>query len=227
MRPFETLASVHTPDGRELSLHHRDGDYFIQLDGDELMSTRRSASEEALGELACEALQSVPRPRLLIGGLGLGFTLRAVLRALGSAEIVVAELFPEVVTWARGPLRALHGASLDDSRVRVEIGDVWDVLPAGGGWDGVVLDVDNGPEAWCLDANERLYSAAGLARLEDGMAPGGILAVWAARAAPAFVRALRSRGWEVQDRSIPAHGSKGTRHRVIVARRQRSRRGRR
>lgn len=217
MRPFETLDSVRTPDGRRLTLHHRDGDYFIQLDGDELMSTRRSASERALGELAAEALERLRRPRVLIGGLGLGFTLRAVLEALADARIVVAEVFPEVAAWGRGPLRVLHGGSLEDRRVRIEVADVWSLLEPGAGWDAVLLDVDNGPEAWCLDRNERLYSDGGLDRIEASLTPGGLLAVWAARPAPAFVRRLRSRGHAVRSRSLAAHGAKGTRHCVILA----------
>jgi spermidine synthase len=217
VRPFETLAAAHTSEGRELTLHHRDGDYFIQLDGDELMSTRRSASERYLGEEACRALLGVHRPRVLIGGLGLGFTLRAVLEGRGDAEVVVAEVFPEVVEWGIEHLRPVHGATLEDPRVRVEVADVWELLVAEARWDAVLLDVDNGPEAWCLESNSRLYSGQGLERMERSLGPGGLLAVWAARPAPRFVRDLGARGWEVTSRTMPAHGQRGTRHVVVVA----------
>lgn len=231
MRPFETVAAARTPDGRELSLHRRGDDWFIQLDGDELMSTRRSASERALGELACRALDGVRRPRVLIGGLGLGFTLRAVLDGLGPAEVVVAEVFPDVVEWGRTHLRDVHGPSLGDPRLRIDARDVWDLLAPGSAWDAVLLDVDNGPEAWCLDRNERLYADAGLARIASSLAPSGVLAVWSARPAPGLERRLRAAGWEVADHPVHAHGAKGTRHHVIVARRagparRRSRAGR-
>lgn len=220
MRPFETLATAVTPDGRELTLHRRDRDYFIQLDGDELMSTRRHQSERALAELACRRLQQARAPRILIGGLGLGYTLRAALELLPTeSEVVVAEVFAAVVEWNRTFLAEVAGPTLSDPRVRVDERDVWAVLGDTGRYDAILLDVDNGPHAWCLDSNSRLYETRGLERIGKVLTPGGTLAIWSARSDGAFARRLKSGGYSVETEVIRAHGSKGPKHAVILARR--------
>ena len=219
MRPFETLDTFTTPDGQRLSLHHRDGDYFIDLDGHELMSTRVHDSETALGELACADLGRIKRPRVLIGGLGLGFTLRAALDALPvGAEVVVGEVFPIVVAWHETHLQSL-GVPLDDQRVRVHDGDVSDLL----GFDerdryhAIVLDTDNGPDATCLSSNASLYDDLGIERIKQSLEPGGVFAVWSAHPDPKFSRRLRRGGFAVQTETVRGHRQKGSRHTIFLA----------
>ena len=218
MKAFETLDRFKTPDGRELTFHRRDGDYFVYLDGEELMSTRAPGSEKALAELACEGLGE--RPRVLIGGLGLGFTLRAALDVLpAGAEVVVAELFAEVIEWNRTWLRDLQGGALTDRRTRIARADVWDLVRRQGPWDAILLDVDNGPEAWCFDSNRRLYDRAGLDRIRQALKPRGVAAFWAAQADPRFLKALRKAGFDARRHTVRAHRGRGARHSVFVARR--------
>lgn len=220
MRPFETLDRVTTPEGRELSLHHHDGHYFIHLDGEELMSTWVHGSETALAEMACEGLGRSPKPRVLIGGLGLGFTLRAALEILPeTAEVVVAELFPRVVEWNRVHLTGL-GRPLEDRRVRIHDGDVGELLrqsPAGH-FDAVMLDVDNGPSEWCLKSNGALYDRDGLQAIKRAIAPGGTLAVWSAYPDPSFVKSLRKGGFEASSQTVRGRGRKGPRHTIFLGR---------
>ena len=217
MRPMQTLASTTTTDGEELVLQSRGDDFFITLDGEELMSTRAPGSEEALAQLGCEGLAARERPRILIGGLGLGYTLRTSLEILPrSAEVVVAELFPAVVEWTRTHLRELDGGAIDDPRVRLLVRDVYDVLKDGPGpYDAILLDVDNGPEAWCLQANGRLYDRDGIEILRRAMAPKGRLAIWASQADPRYANRLRKRGFQVETRQIRTQGKKGNRRHVV------------
>lgn len=220
MRPFETLDRVTTPEGRELSLHHHDGHYFIHLDGEELMSTWVHGSESALAEMACRDLSSLRRPRVLIGGLGLGFTLRAALAVLPEdAEVMVAELFPKVVEWNRAHLTDL-GRPLEDCRVRVQDGDVVGLLresPAHH-YHAVLLDVDNGPSEWCLKSNRSLYDRQGLQRIKRAIVAGGVLAVWSAYPDPAFVKNLRKGGFDAKSQTVRGHGKKGPRHTIFLGR---------
>jgi spermidine synthase len=219
VKAFETLDRFTTPDGRALSFHRRDGDYFVYLDGEELMSSRSPGSEKALAELACEGLGE--RPRVLIGGLGLGFTLRAALDVLPPrAEVVVAELFGKVIEWNRRWLTDLQGGALSDRRTRIARADVWDLVNEGGPWDAILLDVDNGPEAWCFEANSRLYDRAGLHRIRGALAPGGVAAFWAAQADPRFLKELRKSGFAARRHTVRAHRGRGARHSVFVARPQ-------
>lgn len=228
MRPLRILDHVITPDGRELVLYGRDDGFFvIRLDGWELMSSRAHGSEEALAHLALEALGGRRAPRVLVGGLGMGFTLRATLKyAAADAAVTVAEVFPAVVAWNRGPLGKLARHPLDDPRVKVEEDDVAAVLGANpGAFDIVLLDVDNGPEAFTLDSNRRLYDPRGLAVIHQALAPGGVLAVWSADREPWFDRHLRRAGFAVESRRVAARGcGKGPRHTIFLARRSDPRR---
>lgn len=217
MKPMQTLASTTTGDGEELVLQSRGGDFFINLDGEELMSTRAPGSEVALASLGCEGLETREKPRILIGGLGLGYTLRAALEILPrGAEVVVAELFPVVVEWTRTYLAELDGGAIDDPRVRLLVRDVYDVLVDGSGpYDAILLDVDNGPAAWCLESNGRLYDRDGIEVLRQAMTPKGRLAIWASQADPQYVNRLRKRGFAVQTRQIRTQGKQGNRRHVV------------
>ena len=220
MRPFETLDSATTPDGRKLTLHRRDQDLSIYLEGDELMATRAPSSEMALATLALERITSGSHPRILIGGLGLGYTLRAALEVLPpKAQIVVSEVFEIVVKWGRTHLAHIHGSSLDDPRVRIVAKDVHAVIQESDRpWDAILLDVDNGPNAWCLESNGRLYDRRGLERIRATMSPGGMLAIWSAHQDPVFAKRLRKGGFDVESKMVRAHGEKGARHTIFLAR---------
>lgn len=243
MKPFRRLDSVVTRDGVELTLHQRGEAFYIQIDGYDLMSSRAHGSEDELARLALSEVRTGngarpdgAGPRVLVGGLGMGFTLRATLNALGgrtspgkAAEVVVAEVFPAVVDWNRGPLANLAGRPLADPRVRVVEGDVGELLAEagdesgdGGAFDAILLDVDNGPEAITLEANSRLYTDRGLARTYRALAPGGVLAVWSAHDEPRFVKRLRKAGFRVATHRVSErHGGKGGRHTIFVATRPR------
>jgi len=220
MRPFETLDSVTIPDGRELTLHRRDRDFAIYLDGDELMATRAPGSEMALATIALEYRSSTSAPQVLIGGLGLGYTLRSALEVLpAGGRVVVAEVFDSVVIWGRTHLAGLHGSSLDDPRVRVVAQDVHAVIGEGSPrWDAILLDVDNGPDAWCLETNRRLYDRRGLSRIQSSLRSGGVLAIWSAHHDAAFVKRLGMTGFDVETKTVRAHGRKGSRHTIFLAR---------
>jgi hypothetical protein len=171
MIPRLLVDSALIPGGGELRLVQRGDDFWIMLGANALMSTRLRGSEEALATLACERIAGRPRPALLIGGLGLGFTLRAALGALGpDSRVVVSELVPAIVAWARGPMAAVHGGSLDDPRVEIVESDVGELIAAArSAYDAILLDVDNGPDALSRDTNDRLYDLAGLV---GGAGPG-------------------------------------------------------
>ena len=225
MKPFETLDELRTAEGLRLSLHRHDADFYLILDGDELMSSRKPDSESALGRLACRRLMSERKatkrgPRVLIGGLGFGYTLRAVLDALPpTAEVVVAELFPEVVEWNRLYLGVLCNHPLEDPRVRVRVGDVGDLFGERhkARFDAILLDVDNGPAALCLESNDRLYRRAGLARIKRTLASGGVLAVWASATDPSFTKLLRKSGFEVATETVRAFRGRGSKHTIFLA----------
>lgn len=220
MTPREYLGSAAVPGGQELKLYRRGGDYMIVLDRNELMSSRMSGSEKQLALMTIDRLRGRPAPRLLIGGYGMGFTLRAALGALdGTARVTVAELVPEIIAWARGPMAELAAGCLDDPRVALVIDDVAHVIAAGkGGYDAILLDVDNGPDGLTADANDRLYSASGLATARAALAPGGILAIWSAGADAAFTRRLGSAGFLVDEVAVRARDNgKGPRHVIWFA----------
>ena len=203
--------------GGELRLMQRGSEFSIMSGTTELMNSRLTGSEAALATLACDRLGARPAPRMLIGGLGMGFTLRAAQAVLpGDAEIVVAELVPAVVAWARGPLAGVFGTSLDDSRVTVRELDVADLIKEGrSDYDAILLDVDNGPEGLSRRANDRLYSSAGLRAARAALRPGGVLAVWSSGPDPAFTLRLRQAGFGVEEIKVRANGARGGARHVI------------
>lgn len=208
-------------DAAELRLWRRGEEFSIRLDRSELMNSRLGGSEEALARLACARIKGRERPRILVGGLGLGFTLRAALADLGpAAEVVVAELVPAVVAWARGPLAAIHGDSLSDPRVSLRDTDVMRLIEAERErYDAILLDVDNGPEGLTHKDNGRLYAAAGLRAAKRALRPGGVLAVWSAGRDRDFTERLRANGFAVEECSVRANGAKGARHMIWLAQR--------
>lgn len=230
MKPRVLVDRTTTPDGRELTLHRHDETFFIDVDGHELMSSRAHGSETALARLALAAWRRAggkgaagERVRVLVGGLGMGFTLRAVLDALGPPagqrgdEVVVAELFPQIVAWNRGPLGPLASQPLADPRVRIEIGDVGRHAERREAYDVILLDVDNGPESFTVDANRRHYDRSGLGRWHRSLPPGGVLAVWSAHQEPRFESRFRAAGFHVTTHSAAARkGGKGGRHTIFV-----------
>ena len=219
MIPWRQLASVKVPgdEAGELRLFEREGEFVIRVGAHELMSSRASASEQALGALTAARLAACQAPRVLIGGLGMGYTLAAALRELGPrAELLVAELVPAVVEWNRGVLAPLAGNPLRDPRVRVREGDVGERLrEARSAWDAIVLDVDNGPRALTRPGNDWLYRARGLATAHEALRPGGVLATWASGAEPGYPKRLRAAGFRVEESRVPS-GRRGRGARRVV-----------
>ncbi len=215
------LDTAQVPDGGgTLRLMQRGAEFSIMAGANELMNSRLSGSEEAMATLARERISARPNPHVLIGGLGLGFTLRAALAAFGpGARITVGELVPEVVAWARGPLAGIHGESLDDPRVAIVEGDVRALITdASARYDAILLDVDNGPEGLTRKANDHLYSARGLAEAKAALRPGGALAVWSSASNDGFTRRLKSAGFAVEEARVKAHrGRSGARHVIWLA----------
>lgn len=212
------LASARIPNGPEMHLYARGGDHMILVEREELMSTRMSGSEEALATLTAERLGQRAKQRWLIGGYGMGFTLRAALSALPQdAEVTVAELVSETIDWARGPMAALTAGCLDDRRVRIVHGDVADEVGKSD-WDAILLDVDNGPDALVRPGNDRLYASGGLMAAKAALRRGGLLAIWSAAPDPRFTKALRSAGFAVDEEVVRARqNGKGPRHHIWFA----------
>jgi spermidine synthase len=220
MIPRELIGTAAVPGGEPLRLFRRGKDYMIVLDRNELMNSRMSGSEEALATMTAERMGSRPAPHWLIGGYGMGFTLRAGLKALGrDARFTVAELVPEIIAWARGPMAELTDGCLDDRRVRVVEGDVAAVIGAArADYDAILLDVDNGPDGLTRPGNDRLYGADGLAAAKAALKPGGILAVWSAAPDAAFGRRLKQGGFAVEEVAVRARANgKGPRHVIWFA----------
>jgi spermidine synthase len=218
----ELLATAKVPGGEELRLFRRDRDYMIVLDRNELMNSRMSGSEEELARLTIARLQNRTNPRLLIGGYGMGFTARAALAVLPTqASVVIAELVPEIIAWARGPMAELTAGCLDDPRVTIVEGDVATVIADGNGtYDAILLDVDNGPDGLTRAENDRLYSASGLAAAKAALVPGGILAVWSAGDDAAFTRRLNANGFAATTTKVRARSNgKGAQHTIWLAQR--------
>jgi spermidine synthase len=219
MKAWELLGETRTPDGTDMRLTRRDDEYVILTNGKPLMSSRMHGSEEALATLACGDLRTRDRPRVLVGGLGMGFTLRAVLDLLPSDAIVtVAELVPAVIEWNREPLAALAAHPLRDARVRVEVADVGFTLRAGPNrFDAILLDVDNGPAAFTAAANAGLYDNSGVAAAHAALRPRGTLAVWSAWDDRKFEQRLRYHGFDVEVARVRARLKKGgPRHTIFL-----------
>ncbi len=219
--PWTLLDTAPVPGGAgELRLKRRGAEFSIMLGNNELMNSRLSGSEEALATLSCARIAMRAQPRALIGGLGMGFTLRAALGALGAkAQIVVAELVPAVVAWARGPMAEIFGDSLTDPRVRIEVEDVGRAIRSGRGfYDAILVDVDNGPEGLTRDANSGLYGQDGLRAARAALRPGGVLAVWSCAPDRDFSARLRKAGFRVEEVKARANGrGGGARHVIWVA----------
>lgn len=220
MKPWETLAHTRTPDGTDMRLTRRDTEYVILANGRNLMSSRMHGSEEAMATLACRRARALERPCVLIGGLGMGFTLRATLDLLPpAATVIVAELLPAVVEWNRGPLGPLAGHPLDDPRVQVEVGDVAETMRANPQrFDAVMLDVDNGPDAFAATGNAALYGDRGILTARAALAESGVLAVWSASEDRLFARRLRRAALTVEVARVRARLKQGgPRHVIFLA----------
>jgi len=225
MLPRETIATARIPGGDTLTLISHGRDFVIMLGRDELMGTRMRFSEEQLAELTLGQL-AARRPRVLIGGYGMGFTYRAALAHLPEdGRVVVAEVVPEILDWAKGPLSELTGETLSDPRGEIVIADVAALIDdavdgTSARYDAILLDVDNGPDGIVREGNERLYGQGGLARAREALTPGGVLAVWSAAPDPKFARRLKDAGFAVEERTVRARpNNKGPRHTIWFARR--------
>ncbi len=215
MIPWEQLGEADMPGGGRLKLRRRGHEFSIALDRIELMNSRLSGSEEALANLSAARIANVRKPKVLIGGLGMGFTLRAALTAFGpGAELRVAELVPAMVEWARGPMASLFGDCLDDPRVHLQIGDVGPLIASSpNSFDAILLDVDNGPDALTRDENDNIYSDAGLYYAKTALRPGGVLAVWSAYPDAKFMRRMHQSGLTTEEVKVRASTTgKGARH---------------
>ncbi|MGI2031059.1 spermidine synthase [Rhizobium panacihumi] len=223
MIPWIVLDTAKVPGGRdELRLKQRGSEFSIMLGTNELMNSRLSGSEEALAKLSWEKIKGRAKPKMLIGGLGMGFTLRAALKELpADAEITVAELVPAVVAWARGPMADVYGDCLSDPRVTIREDDVADLINARPkAWDAILLDVDNGPEALTRDENDQIYAPRGLRSAKTALTPGGVLSVWSSAPDPKFTRRLQASGFTVEEARAKANGrgkGGGARHMIWLA----------
>ena len=221
MNPWQLLGRAQNPGGgADLVLYQRDSEFSLRADNRELMNSRVYGSEEAMARLGCQDLAKHPGARVLIGGLGMGYSLRTALDILGdNARVVVAELAPAVVEWNRGVLADLAGRPLDDCRAELHEADVGHLIRAArGDYDAIMLDVDNGAEAMVRKGNNWLYSLPGLTATYEALRRGGVLAIWSAGPQPAFVRRLRRAGFEVDEFKVRARGGinrKGGAHHVV------------
>jgi spermidine synthase len=219
MKLLERLGEARTPAGTVIAFYRHDGAYLLRADGVELMSTRRHLSEDRLADVACGRLRDVAGARVLIGGLGLGFTLRAALRYLrDDAEVVVAELLAEVIAWNADPAYDLSAEAMRDPRVQVVWDDVTNVLLGNPGhFDAIMLDTDNGPAGMLMSENARLYAARGIGITAAALREGGVIAYWSVGDDPRFASALRRFGLTVQTLRVRAHDTTGPMHTLYVA----------
>ena len=224
MLPWVELGTATVPgDGARLRLMQRGTEFCIFAGTNPLMNSRMSGSEEDLATLSWERIKARRKPHMLIGGLGMGFTLRTALAAMpADVRITVVELVPEIVDWARGPLAPLFAGCLDDPRVMIVVGDVARRIgDARSDYDAILLDVDNGPEGLSRDANDQLYGLPGLARARTALKPGGVLAVWSAHPDDKFTRRLGDAGFAAEAVRVRArHGGRGARHTIWLATRR-------
>lgn len=223
MKPWQLLDSATVPgDGGELRLYRRDDEFSIRADRIELMNSRQHGSEESLAELSCAKIAHRARARVLIGGLGMGFTVAAALKHLGAdSQLVVAELVPAVVKWNRGPLALLAGSPIENQRVTVREVDVAQILKAERkAFDAILLDVDNGPEGLTRNKNNWLYSREGLATAYASLKPASVLGVWSVAANAAFARRLGEAGFQVEESRVRSRGTqRGSQHTIWIAQR--------
>jgi spermidine synthase len=220
MLPWVHLDSAKIPgDGGELRLKQRGQEFSIMLGSNELMNSRLSGSEEALATLSWEKIKNRPKPAILIGGLGMGFTLRAALAIVPpEASVTVAELVPEVVSWARGPMAEVFKGCLDDPRTTVHQGDVGELIRTSKGkFDGILLDVDNGPDGLTRESNDSLYNRRGLSAAHQALRPGGVLSVWSSGPDDNFTRRLKEGGFDTEVVHTRANGKRGAKHVIWVA----------
>ncbi len=222
MKRATLLEQVKTPDGSTMALVERDGEYMIRVNGRELMSTRHSFSEEQLGVVACRGRARLEDARVLIGGLGLGFTLRAALANLArSARVLVAELVPEVVAWNRNPAYPLAAVALADPRTQVIIGDVADIMgQSRDGFDAIMLDADNQTTSMNTAGNTSLYHPAGLAKMWRKLEPGGTVVYWSAGEDPLLAKRLATGGFDVEVLGVRKHPTAGGQHTLLVGHRR-------
>lgn len=216
----ELLDAAFVPGGEKLELFRHDRDFMIVLGHNELMSTRKWGSEEALATMAWERVKHARKPHFLIGGYGMGFTLRAALRVLPQdAKITVVELVPEIIEWARGPMAEVAQGCLDDPRVQLVMGDVAPFIAgAQGDYDAILLDVDNGPDGLVREDNDVLYSKSGLRALERALTPEGVAAIWSAGPDPAFTRRLERAHFGVEEIKVASRSNgKGPKHVIWFA----------
>jgi spermidine synthase len=220
VKKWTTVDEALTPDGKTISLHEHDGSYTIRVDGAQLMSTRQHASEENLAELACAHVRGIRGARVLIGGLGFGFTLKAALRAVApDATVVMAEILAAVIAWNSNPAFHLAAEAMADPRVMVLQQDVGEVIPqATGGFDSIILDVDNGPAALSTAGNGRLYDHTGLRLARTALRPAGCMAIWSAGPDPAFEKRMVHAGFTVDVRRSRSHANSGARHTIFLGR---------
>ncbi|WP_310496986.1 spermidine synthase [Sandarakinorhabdus sp.] len=220
MTPRELIGVAEVPGAQPLRLFRRGDDFMIVLDRNELMSTRMHGSEVALGTMACDRLAGHAAPHLLIGGYGMGFTLRAVLgRLAADARVTVVELVPGIIAWARGPMAAVTDGCLDDPRVTLTMGDVAATMRQSAAmFDAILLDVDNGPDGLTRPENDGIYTKHGLADAHRALRPGGVLAVWSASPDPAFTRRMERAGFAVETVRVRAReNGKGAAHVIWFA----------
>jgi len=227
MKPFRNLAQTSTPDGSKLTLHEHDGEFFLKLNGRQLMSTTATSSELLLAQLPCDGLRGRADTCVLIGGLGLGFSLQRVLELVGRhARIQVAELLPEVVAWNRDFLREVNGRLLEDRRVEVITSDVFDVIRRAGpaAYDAMLLDVDNGPTSMVQAKNVRIYKRRGLELIARALKPGGKVSFWSAVPEPGFIPHLEHVGLKADGFPAKSHErAKRDAHMIYLAERQSAR----
>ena len=219
MTPWVLLDTAKVPGAGEFRLMRRGNEFSIMVGAVALMNSRMSGSETALAELACDRLRGRKNCRMLIGGYGMGFTLRAALSGLAAdAEIVVAELVPTVIAWARGPMAELTADGLSDPRVRIREVDVGGLIAASPSrFDAILLDVDNGPDGLSRAENDKLYDLHGLKAARKALRRGGLLAVWSAAPNAAFSRRLVHAGFAVEELQVRAHKGRGARHVIWIA----------
>ena len=227
MKPYIQIAQTTTPEGEPLELIEHDGTFLICSNGEQLMTSFSHGSEETLAELACAPFKPVRQPRILIGGLGMGYTLAAALKTLPAkrARFVVAELTPDVVNWNRTHLAHLHPELLDDERIDIKLQPVQKLIRRSqGDYHAILLDVDNGPSAFHGNNNDSLYTLQGLREIQHALKGGGILAVWSARPDKAFTKTLRKAGFDVSENTVPAahKGAKRRSHTIWLARKKTS-----